>query len=309
MFPLPILPFASLLTALPAPSSWTFDPLAVLFLLALLGGYLALVGPLRERYRLGEPVSLARRVWFVVGWLTLALSVISPLDGLGRYYLLSAHTLQLLVITTVAAPLLLYGIPEWAVWRVLPARALRNATRGLTFSIVAVLGFNFLVLFWYVGPFLEAAQHFSGIHDLQNLCFLVAGILTWWPLLTPLDRHTRMSTPVQMLYLVVESLPLDIFGVAMLFIQRLFFPLYETAPRIFGITPMVDQYIAGALLAAPGNIIDICLMSVIFFKWIADVERKQNAREREEAEREIAELEARTLAHEAAQANAESSQG
>lgn len=290
--------------AFPQASSWTFDPLVVLVLLAMLGGYLALIGPLRERYALGEQISLTRRVCYVVGWVTLALTVVSPLDVMGRYYLISAHTMQVLIITTLAAPLLLLGVPEWAVWRVLPARALRDATRGLMFSVVAVLGFNFLVLAWYASPLLEAAQRSAQVHDLQNLCFLVAGILTWWPLLTPLDKHKRMATPVQMLYLVVESLPLDIFGVAMLFVQHLFYPLYASAPRLFGLSPMVDQYIAGGLLAAPGNIIDICLVSVIFFKWIADVERKQNALDREEAERELAELEARTLAREAAQANA-----
>lgn len=278
------------------PTSWTFDPATLAFLAALLGGYYALMGPLRRRYALGAPVSFKRQVWFVAGWATLAVSVVSPLDVLGREYLFAAHTLQLLIITTVSAPLLMLAIPEWVFWHLLPLRALRDATRGVLFPVFAVIGFNGLVLFWQVGTFYDAAQRSMPTHDLQNLSFFIAGLLTWWPLLTPLDAHTRMSHPLQMLYLVVESLPLDIFGVAALFIPRVFYPLYLSAPRLFGLSAQVDQQVAGAMLAVPGNIVDIVLMSIIFFKWVERTERIQRERERADAERELAELQARGVA-------------
>jgi putative membrane protein len=281
------------------PTDWTFDPATVLFLLLLLGGYLALIGPVRARFALGEALP-RKRVWsFLAGWAVLALSVVSPLDVLGRRYLFSAHTAQLLLITTVAAPLLMVGIPEWAVWRLLPMRVLRDATRGILFPVCAALIFNVVVLIWHVGPLYEAGLRQTGTHQLQLLCFLLAGLLTWWPLLTPLDRHTRMATPFQMLYLAAESLPLDVFGVAAIFAPSVFYATYAHAPRVWGLSPMLDQQIAGALLAVPGNILDIILMSVIFFAWIERIERRQRERERAEAEAELAELEAHTAAREA----------
>ncbi|HEX6121840.1 MAG TPA: cytochrome c oxidase assembly protein [Ktedonobacterales bacterium] len=281
------------------PTDWTFDPAIVLFLVLLLGGYLALIGPLRTRFALGEAPPRARVGSFLGGWAVLALSVVSPLDTLGRHYLFSAHTAQLLLITTVAAPLVLVGVPEWVVWRLLPARALRDATRSLVFSVGVVLVFNAVVLIWHVRPLYEAALRQTGTHDLQLLCFLLAGLLTWWPLVTPLDRQTRMATPFQMLYLAAESLPLDIFGVAAIFAPGVFYATYAQAPRVWGLSPMLDQQIGGALLAVPGNILDIILMSVIFFAWIARVERRQRERELAEAEAERVELEARTAAREA----------
>ncbi|MBF6589418.1 MAG: cytochrome c oxidase assembly protein [Ktedonobacterales bacterium] len=277
---------------------WTFDPAVLAFLALTLGGYLYVIGPLRTRYSLGEPPSRGRQACFVAGWAVLAVSVISPLDAIGRYYLFSAHTAQLLLLTTLAAPLLLFGIPEWVIWRLLPLRALRNATRGLLFPVFAALTFNVVLLFWHIGSFYEAALKNTGLHDLQNLSFLLAGLLTWWPLLTPLDRHTRMATPLQMLYLAAESLPLDIFGVAAIFSPAVFYPTYVHAPRVWGLSPMLDQQIAGALLAVPGNILDIVLMSVIFFAWIGHVEQAQRTRERAETEREMAEMEARVAAQE-----------
>ncbi len=278
--------------------SWTFDPVVILFLLLVIGGYFALIEPLRTRYDLGEAVPRGRVLAFVAGWAVMALSVTSPLDALGRYYLFSAHTTELLLLTTAAAPLLMLGIPEWFVWRLLPLRALRDATRGLMFPVCAALAFNATILIWHVGPFYEDAIRSTTLHNLENLSFLVAGLLTWWPLLTPLDRQTRFATPLQMVYLMLESLPLDIFGVAAIFAPGVFYATYLHAPRVWGMSPMLDQQIAGALLAVPGNILDVVLMSVIFFVWIERIERRQREHERAEAEAELAALEAHTAARE-----------
>jgi putative membrane protein len=273
----------------PAPTAWNLDPIMLVALALLLGGYFVAIGPLRPK---DEPSVAPRRIaCYVGGWLVLALTMLTPLDTLGRYYLFSAHTAQVFLDITLTAPLLMLGLPEWLVARLLPLRALRDATRGLLFTVACALGFNALVLIWHAGPLYEAANHSAPLHDLQALCFLVAGVLTWWPLLTPLDRHTRMSNPVQMLYLALESLPLDIFGAFAIFAGYAFYPTYVHAPRVFpGINAMGDQQFAGVLLAVPGNIIDIGLISVVFFLWIGGMERAQRARERAmyEAEDEAA---------------------
>ncbi len=270
------------------PTDWNFDPIAILALALLLGGYFALIGPLRTR--LGEPeLARARVAAFVAGWALLALTVLSPLDTLARNYLLTARAVQVLLITTGVAPLLMAGIPEWVVWRALPVRALRDATRSILFPLIAVLLFNGLVLLWHIPPLLDASLHTPIIHDLSNLSFLAAGLLTWWPLLTPLDRDTRLATPFQIFYIAAESLPLDIFGIFLMFTSTLVYSAYVTAPRIFGLSPLVDQQIAGGLLVIPGNLIDLIFMSVAFFGWINRVEQLQREREQAEADRELTE--------------------
>src|SRR3954447_9717790 len=101
------MPTLSTITAsLPAPTTWSFDPLVLLGLAALLGGYLYAVGPLRQSR--GEDAVAPRRILlYLLGWLSLTLILISPLDVLGRHYLFSAHTFQLFIITTLTAPLLM----------------------------------------------------------------------------------------------------------------------------------------------------------------------------------------------------------
>jgi len=293
-------------------TAWTFDPITLIGLALLLGGYFYAVGPLRRRLLAAPPpaalptqtvlfdeplaeaalanaaesalltqFALPRRkvVYFVSGWALLAFTLISPLDVLGREYLFSAHTAQLFLIITAVAPLLMLGIPDWLTGLLLPSRAIRQATEGLLFQVVAVVLFNGIILAWHITPFYEAALHNMPLHDFQMFCFLVAGVLTYWPLLTPTTRRIRMSSPIQIVYLAAESIPLDIFGVFTLFTTGIFYHTYEIAPRLWGFSAAADQQLGGAILAVPGSILDVILMSIIFFGWINQMERAQIARE------------------------------
>lgn len=280
-------------------TAWTFDPITLIGLALLLGAYLYAVGPLRRRRFValtgeldGETTQGVKSQsvaigfprlkvsYFVAGWALLAFTLISPLDALGREYLFAAHTTQLFLIITAVAPLLMLGVPDWLTALLLPGGAMRRATEGLLFQIVAVVLFNGIILVWHITPFYEAALQNMGLHDFQMFCFLVAGVLTWWPLLTPTERRIRMSSPVQILYLAAESIPLDIFGAFTLFATGIFYHTYAVAPRLWGFPAVADQQLGGAILAVPGNILDVILMSVVFFGWINQVERAQLARER-----------------------------
>ncbi len=265
----------------PQPTDWNLDPAALVALTLLLVGYALAVGPLRARMPESQPVPRKLIVRFVAGWASLALSVISPLDTLGRYYLFSAHTAQLFIIITLSAPLLMAGLPDWLMRLILPTRRLREASGGLLFSVIAVVLFNGLILLWHAGPLYEAAIHSDFWHDMQLLTFVVAGMLTWWPLLTPANHQIRLSSPLQILYLAGESIPLDVFGVYAIFAQGIiFYHTYAVAPHFWGISASIDQQIAGGILAVPGNVIDVILMSVVFFAWIERMERAQRERER-----------------------------
>jgi putative membrane protein len=266
--------------ATPPPTTWNLDPATLIILALLLAGYVLASGPLRARIPNSHPLTRGRITLFASGWVTLALCVLSPLDILGRYYLFSAHTAQLFIIITLSMPLLIAGLPDWMSRLFLPTQRLRDASGGLLFSVVAALLFNGLVLIWHAGPLYEVALHSDLWHDMQLLTFAAAGALTWWPLLTPANHSIRMSSPLQILYLAAESIPLDIFGVFAIFARGIFYHTYDIAPRIFGIPATLDQQISGVILAVPGNILDLILMSVVFFAWIERMEQAQRDRER-----------------------------
>ena len=45
-------------------------------------------------------------------------------------------------------------------------------------------------------------------------------------------------------------------------------------------SPARRQAAGGAIIAVPGNVIDIVLMSIVFFGWIQNVKKTQRERER-----------------------------
>lgn len=269
-------------------TAWNANPMTLALLVMLLGGYLLAIGPLRERLLPGGDIPRRRITAYLGGIALLALTLFSPLDTLGREYLLTARMAQLMILVTIVAPLLMIGLPEALATRLLPVRKWREATGSLLFVVIAVVGFNAVVLFWQIPRFYELSVRDTFWHEIANLSYLLAGVLTWWPLLTPTDSHARLSSPLQMVYLALESLPIDIFGVAIIFAPAPLYATYIHAPRITSLSALADQQIAGALLALPGNLLDILFMSVIFFIWIERIERAQRQRERAAIERELA---------------------
>jgi cytochrome c oxidase assembly factor CtaG len=269
-------------------TAWNADPVTLALLVILLGGYLLALGPLRDRLIPGVATPRGRKLAYFGGVALLALTLLSPLDTLAREYLLTARMTQLLILVTFVAPLLMIGLPEELATRLLPVQKWRAATGTPLFIIIAVVGFNAVVLFWQIPKFYLLSATVSGWHDLANISYLLAGILTWWPLLTPTDRRARLSSPLQMVYLALESLPIDIFGVAIIFAPEPLYAVYAAAPRITALSALADQQIAGALVALPGNLLDILFMSIIFFIWIERIERAQRDRERATIERDLA---------------------
>ncbi|MGE5333979.1 MAG: cytochrome c oxidase assembly protein [Nitrososphaerota archaeon] len=267
---------------------WNADPVTLALLVGLLGGYALALGPLRARLLPDVAVPRGRIAAYLGGVALLGLTLLSPLDTLGREYLLTARMAQLMILVTFVAPLLMMGLPDELATRLLPVKKWREAAGTPLFVVIAVVAFNTIVLFWQIPRFYELSVQDTLWHDVANLSYLFAGILTWWPLLTPADRRARMASPLQMVYLALESLPIDIFGIAIIFAPAPLYATYVNAPRITGLTAMVDQQIAGGLLALPGNILDIFFMSVIFFVWIERIEQAQRQRERAEIEREMA---------------------
>src|SRR5690349_22063786 len=108
------------------------------------------------------------------------------------------------------------------------------------------------------------AQHVVDIW--QHLLFLAASVLMWWPLLSPLPELPRLSYPGQMLYCFLMTIPMSVVAIYITMADRVLYPLYAIAPRVWGLTPMDDQHYGGLIMWIPGGLFFYGVMTVVFAK-------------------------------------------
>ena len=210
-----------------------------------------------------------RRLSFYGGLLVIFASLNGPLHDLSDYYLFSAHMVQHLLLTLVAPPLLVAGTPGWMLRPALRQPIVGSTARWLTRVTSCYLIFNVVVAFWHLPPVYNTAMAHHPVHIAQHLTFMVAAVLMWWPLMSPLPELPRLAYPAQMLYCFLLMIPMSIVAIYIAMADSVLYPAYSFAPRMWGISPMEDQLIGGLIMWIPGGLFFLGVMTVVFFKWQA----------------------------------------
>ncbi|HXT16979.1 MAG TPA: cytochrome c oxidase assembly protein [Gemmatimonadaceae bacterium] len=203
-------------------------------------------------------------------YLSLALMFFSlngPLHDLSDSYLFSAHMLQHLLLAFAIAPLMIMGVSGDMLRPTLRVRAVRIAAEWLTRPTHAFAIFTVVVSAWHLPPMYNYALAHHDIHIVQHLMFLAASVIMWWPVLSPLPELPRLSYPGQMLYLFLLTIPMAIVAVYITYADTVLYPMYASAPRVWGITPMNDQLYGGLLMWIPGGLYFYTIISIVFYRW------------------------------------------
>lgn len=255
--------------------AWTLDPTLLIGLALILGGYLYAIGPARRRWNLGEAATRAQITYFTLGWVALALSLISPLDTLGDDYLFSAHMIQHMIIAVVAPPLLLMGIPRWLAELPLRTEGARTVARWVANPIVAFGAFQADIWLWHAPALYDLTLANGAVHILEHLTFLVFGLMYWLPILSPTPLFPRISRGFAVLYLFVGCQPMVALGALLTFAAHPLYTPYIAAPRVWGLSPLSDQQLGGLIMWLPTNIPYLVALSAAFFLWVGDRDRAE----------------------------------
>ncbi len=170
---------------------------------------------------------MTRRVVALTGgFAALLLVVASPVAHLD-HHLLTAHMAQHLILMLVAAPLILMGAPATL------------ARLPLAFCWFAG---SFTVIFWHIPAIFELALESHLCHGVEQASFLIAGILFWRPVID----SSGWSAPI---YLFLATLPCDAISAFLAFCGHVVYrPYLSGHAGMFGLSPMDDQALAGALM-------------------------------------------------------------
>ncbi len=269
---------------------WDANLDVVALCLLLEAVYLYAVIYLRPRLSNAGGVKGSQMALFTLGVLTIYAATGSPLHGLAETYLLTAHMLQHLLLTLVAAPLLLAGVPVW-VWRaILRTPGAMPVARVVTQPVVAFAVFNASLLLFHLPPTIDLQLRVHAFHFFVHFALTASGLLMWWPILSPLKELPRLSEPLQIGYLFLQSLLPAVMASFITFSESVVYSFYEEAPRLWGLTAVDDQQIAGGSMKLLGAIILWSYMTVVFFRWYARTEAEEKEPDGDDVEAEPREL-------------------
>jgi putative membrane protein len=214
-----------------------------------------------------RPRSPTTRAFFYGALIVMFLSLNGWLHDLSDSYLFSAHMVQHLMLALVVAPFMIMGTPGELLRPILAVRGVMPVARWITAPSRCFALFTVVVAGWHLPPLYNYALLHHPVHIVQHLMFLAVSVLMWWPVLSPLPELPRLSYPGQMLYLFLLSIPMAIVSVYISYADTVLYPLYASAPRVWGISPMNDQMIGGLIMWIPGGLFFYTIISIIFFRW------------------------------------------
>jgi putative membrane protein len=93
--------------------------------------------------------------------------------------------------------------------------------------------------------------------------------VAWWPILSPSSRLPALPYAAQLLYIFVFGIPMTVIAALIANADQVLYPFYESAPRLFGLTPLEDQRLGGLIMWVPSGIVPLVIFTVVYFRWVA----------------------------------------
>ena len=260
-------------------TSWRLDPPVVV---GIFGIGLAYVNATRRMKRIGAGFPRSRERCFLAGLVVVLLALDGPIDA-GASALLSVHMFQHMVLTMVAAPLIVLGAPVTLALRAsspgtrrrILAPILNSRTARIVANPLVAWPLLFVVL-WatHLTSLYEAAMLNRGLHALEHVAYLGSAILFWWPVVGLDPIPSRISHPARILYLFLAMPPMAFLGLAIYSSGHLLYPYYASVPGATIASALADQHLAGALMWEGGMFVVVPALALVLLDWMRRDERE-----------------------------------
>jgi putative copper resistance protein D len=213
------------------------------------------------------------------------------LSVLGTYdtVLLSVHMVQHMILMMVVPMFLALGAPVTLALRTLPPRPRTmllavlhsRLARVLTFAPLTLALFIATPFALYYSPFYELSLRSGFWHAFLHLHFIVIGALLMWPLMGIDPVPGRISYPLRLLMLFL-MLPFHAFlGISIMSSTQLIAEdWYLAFNRTWPPSPIDDQYLAGGIMWASGDLIALVMLIALFVQWYAHSQREARREDR-----------------------------
>ena len=238
--------------------------------------------PQHERDRVGQVKirSHAALLAGVLGGVILLFSVSPYLNELAELSLW-VHMIQHLLITLVAAPLLVLGLvlylsgaPDGVAARLLGS----SPFRILLHPVVAWIVFAGVMWAAHLSPLYQAALESSPLHAFEHLLFLGAGLVFWAPVMGLRPGGAALAWPARIGY-VIAALPQQSFLALILYSSKtLLYPYYAATDWPDG--PLADQRLGATIMWLGGDALLLVALLGLIAAWMRAEQRLEVAESR-----------------------------
>lgn len=277
-----------------------WSPVFLAVMLLITAGYLVLTGPIHDRMGTGKPVTVGRKVLFLLGMAVLYAAQGGPVELLG-HMMFSFHMVSMALSYLIAPPLLMLGLPDWT-WSRLAgwlSGGPLSRLRFLTHPIVAAVVFNGLFSLYHFPAIHDYVMLHFTVHRLYYAVLFIAAVLMWWTLVKPVPDHSEVHGLKQMGFIFLNMVLLTPACGLIIFAPE---PLYATysdpavwakamgycvsgdpglllsrfgGPEFFGyLEPAIDQQVGGIIMKFIQEIIFASMLAYVFYRWYKQENRE-----------------------------------
>ena len=260
------------------PATWPSDPIVLIGSSAAGVAYVRASGRLLHGDRV-DPRWRGRRRCFLAGLGVLVVALQPPLDSMVETSF-TAHMVQHLALTMVAAPLLVLGAPIRLALRAWPGDARRRLGRVLASRPVRVLsrpGFGwaaFVIVLWvtHLSSSYDLTLRNSAVHAAEHAAYLGTALLFWGPVAGVDPSPSRLSHPGRILFLFLAMPAMAFLGLAISTAPHVLVPHYAAAEGIAG--ALADQRAAGALMWGGSMFLLVPALAFVLLDWMRTDDRE-----------------------------------
>jgi cytochrome c oxidase assembly factor CtaG len=211
----------------------------------------------------------------------LLIALVSPIDALGEDYLFTMHMSQHILLGDIAPVLLLLALS-----RVIMRPATRRFTRierrlgRLAHPVTFIVIWLALVYLWHIPVLYEAAIENPALHALEHISFFAAGCAVWWPLIQPVPMRYKLTGLAPFGYILAAKLGLGMLGLYLTWSNAVAYDYYAGVPRIWGLSPIEDQNVGGAIMMLEQSLVLVTAFCILFVRMLLQSEEEERRRER-----------------------------
>lgn len=261
---------------------WEVAPVPWLTLAATAGMYVAASRKV-SREAPSQPWAAYRTWCFLAGLAVTAFAIVGPVGAWDDVFFW-AHMAQHILLTMLAAPLMVLGDPLMLLMRVSGADVRRRwlvpCLRSRTVRLLTHPVFGWLTLVGVMG-----VTHLPAVYDgfldhpllhdyVEHPLFLVSALIYFQPLLAPTAGTRHVDHGIRMVSLFTVMVPMAMLGFVLFADPHLAYPYYAHVARPFGPDPLQDQHLAGILMWSVSMVLSAAWLVVAAYGWLEHEERR-----------------------------------